>query len=124
METSQGEIYEISLLATVASAAFVASGAVAMAQENPRLEKPGAASSEARPAGEKHEGETRTGQATHGESAKARLLEASGTLASGNLHIPRENASRIAENLVRRGHRERLHFSWCQITAATTTSCQ
>ena len=79
------------------------------------------------PQGEKREGETRTGQTTQGEKREGetrtgqtpqggnREGPAPGgkrdVSVRGNLHISRENASRISENLVRRGHRENLNFN-------------
>ena len=62
--------------------------------------------------GEKREGETRTGQATQGEKREGPAPGGKRDVSvRGNLHISRENASRISENLVRQGHREHLNFN-------------
>ncbi|MFZ2110183.1 MAG: DUF1236 domain-containing protein [Roseiarcus sp.] len=77
--------------------------------------------------GEKHEGETRTGQTTQGEKREGETRTGQAPQGGnregpapggkrdvsvrGNLHISRENASRISENLVRQGHRENVNFN-------------
>jgi hypothetical protein len=62
--------------------------------------------------GEKREGETRTGQTPQGGNREGPAPGGKRDVSvRGNLHISRENASRISENLVRRGHRENLNFN-------------
>ena len=62
--------------------------------------------------GEKREGETRTGQAPQGGNREGPAPGGKRDVSvRGNLHISRENASRISENLVRQGHRENLNFN-------------
>ena len=79
------------------------------------------------PQGEKREGETRTGQTTQGEKREGETRTGQAPQGGnregpapggkrdvsvrGNLHISRENASRISENLVRQGHRENVNFN-------------
>ena len=60
--------------------------------------------------GEKREGETRTGQTTQSEKREGPAPGGKRDVSvRGNLHISRESASRISENLVRQGHREHLN---------------
>jgi hypothetical protein len=62
--------------------------------------------------GEKREGETRTGQAPQGGNREGPAPGSKRDVSvRGNLHISRENASRISENLIRQGHRENLNFN-------------
>jgi hypothetical protein len=77
--------------------------------------------------GEKREGETRTGQTTQGEKREGETRAGQAPQGGnregpapggkrdvsvrGNLHISRENASRISENLIRQGHRENVNFN-------------
>ena len=62
--------------------------------------------------GEKREGETRTSQTTQGEKREGPAPGGKRDVSvRGNLHISRENASRISENLVRQGHRENVNFN-------------
>ena len=62
--------------------------------------------------GEKREGENRTGQTTQGEKREGPAPGGKRDVSvRGNLHIYRENASRISENLVRQGHREHLNVN-------------
>ena len=62
--------------------------------------------------GEKREGETRTGQAPQGGNREGPAPGGKRDVSvRGNLHISRENASRISENLIRQGHRENVNFN-------------
>ncbi len=62
--------------------------------------------------GEKREGETRTGQAPQGGNREGPAPGGKRDVSvRGNLHISRESASRISENLIRQGHRENLNFN-------------
>jgi hypothetical protein len=62
--------------------------------------------------GEKREGESRTGQAPQGGNHEGPAPGSKRDVSvRGNLHISRENASRISENLIRQGHRENLNFN-------------
>ena len=64
------------------------------------------------PQGEKREGETRTGQAPQGGNREGPAPGGKRDVSvRGNLHISRENASRISENLIRQGHRENVNFN-------------
>src|SRR6202035_4613479 len=94
--------------------------------QNPQGEKrEGETRTGQNPQGEKREGESRTGQTTQGEKreGETRTGQTPGgnregpapggkrdVSVRGNLHISRENASRISENLVRQGHRENVNF--------------
>jgi Protein of unknown function (DUF1236) len=62
--------------------------------------------------GEKREGETRAGQAPQGGNREGPAPGGKRDVSvRGNLHISRENASRISENLIRQGHRENVNFN-------------
>ena len=96
--------------------------------QNPQGEKrEGETRTGQNPQGEKREGETRTGQTTQGEKREGETRTGQAPQGGnregpapggkrdvsvrGNLHISRENASRISENLVRQGHRENVNFN-------------
>ena len=80
--------------------------------QNPQGEKrEGETRTGQNPQGEKREGETRTGQTPQGGNREGPAPGGKRDVSvRGNLHISRENASRISENLVRQGHRENVNF--------------
>jgi hypothetical protein len=81
--------------------------------QNPQGEKrEGETRTGQNPQGEKREGETRTGQNPQGGNREGPAPGGKRDVSvRGNLHISRENASRISENLVRQGHRENVNFN-------------
>ena len=61
--------------------------------------------------GEKREGETRTGQTNQGGTREGPAPGGKRDVSvRGNLHLSRENASRVSETLIRQGHRENVNF--------------